>query len=219
MRKNIIFLVIAFLSIASFSKAENVSIDDFTIKQGDTLQVPLKLTNTHTNLTAFSMTLTLPKGLKLIGGESTSRFAGVIEVGSPDPVANMYNVCGIDLSSGVISGTTGDLVLLTFVASKDFMGGEATITEVDFITSDRKHVRCSDTTFEVDAESSGNLKIGDVDDNGIVDISDVMSTVNKMLGKNVSPFNFANADTDGNGDIDIVDVMNVVNIMLGKKTS
>ena len=216
MRKNIIFLVIALLGIASFAKAENVSIDDFTIKQGDTIQVPLKLTNTHTNLTAFSMTLTLPKGLKILEGESTSRFAGVIEGGSPDPSANMYNVCGIDLASGVISGSSGDLVLLTFVASQDFMGGDATITEVDFITSDRKHVRCNDTSFRVDYEQSGNVRMGDVDDNGIVDISDVMSTVNKMLGKKVSPFVFANADTDGNGEIDIVDVMNVVNIMLGK---
>ena len=216
MRKNIIFLVIAFLSIASFSKADNVSIDDFSIKQGDTIQVPLKLTNTHYNLTAFSMTMTLPKGLKILEGEATSRFAGVIEVGSPDPRANISHVCGIDLASGVISGSSGDLVLLTFVASQDFMGGDATITEVDFITSDRKHVRCSDTSFRVDYEQSGNVRMGDVDDNGIVDISDVMSTVNKMLGKKVSPFVFANADTDGNGEIDIVDVMNVVNIMLGK---
>ena len=62
--------------------------------------MPLKLTNTHYNLTAFSMTMTLPKGLKILEGESTSRFAGVIEVGSPDPSANIYNVCGIDLASG-----------------------------------------------------------------------------------------------------------------------
>ncbi|MBO4821753.1 MAG: hypothetical protein J5548_09850 [Prevotella sp.] len=217
MRKNIIFLVVALLGIASFSKAENVSIDDFTIKQGDIVQVPLKLTNTNTNLTAFSMTLTLPNGLKLLGGESTSRFAGTIEVGSPD--TNVYNVCGIDLASGVISGTSGDLVILTFEASQDFKGGYATITEVDFITNDRRHVRCADSSFKVDYEPSGNLFIGDVDNNGIVDISDVMSAVNKMLGKNVSPFNFANADTDGSGEIDIVDVMNIVNIMLGKKSS
>ena len=58
--------------------------------------------------------------------------------------------------------------------------------------------------------------MGDVDNNGVIDISDVMTAVNKMLGKKVSPFVFANADTDGNGEIDIVDVMNIVNIMLGK---
>lgn len=212
MRKNIIFLAIALLGIASFSKAENVSIDDFTIKQGDTLQVALKLTNSHTDLTAFSMTLTLPSGLTLLEAEATSRFAGIVEVGSPD--TNKYNVCGIDLASGVISGTSGPLVTLTFVASENFMGGNATISDVDFITTGRQHVKCSNSSFKIDYEPMSGILLGDVDNNGIVDIADVMNTVNKALGKNVTPFNFTNADTNEDGVIDIVDVMNIVYIVL-----
>lgn len=214
MRKNIIFLAMALLSFASFSKAENVSIDDFTIKQGSTIQVALKLTNTHTNLTAFSMTVTLPKGLKLTGAEPTSRYQGDVVVGMPDN--GMYNVCGIDVALGAISGYEGDLVILTFEANENFTGGVATISDVDFITLDRQHVRCGDSSFTIDYEPLSDILMGDVDNNGVIDIADVMNTVYKALGKNVTPFKFANADTNGDGIIDIVDVMNIVYIVLGK---
>ena len=78
----------ALLCFANFSKAEDVSIDDFTIKQGETIKVALTLTNTHSDLTAFSMTLTLPSGLKLIEAEATDRYDGSIVIGSPD--TNMF---------------------------------------------------------------------------------------------------------------------------------
>ena len=92
MNKKIIFLAMAFLCLANVTKAENVGIDDFTIKQGDTIQVAVKLSNTHTNLTAFQMTLKLPEGLTLVEVEPTSRYGGSVTVGMPD--TNTYNICG-----------------------------------------------------------------------------------------------------------------------------
>ena len=202
----------ALLCFANFSKAEDVSIDDFTIKQGETIKVALTLTNTHSDLTAFSMTLTLPSGLKLIEAESTDRYDGSIVIGSPD--TNMYHICGIQPVLETISGTEGTLLYLTISASETFQGGEGAISDVDFITTDRKHVGAANSSFIIDFERMSELFPGDANKDGIVDVLDVMTVVNKALGKAVSPFDMDNADTNGDGIIDVVDVMNIVQIVL-----
>ena len=49
---------------------------------------------------------------------------------------------------------------------------------------------------------------------GEIDVSDVMTVVNKSLGKEVTPFNMGNADTNEDGIIDVIDVMNIVYLVL-----
>ncbi|MBO4850326.1 MAG: hypothetical protein J5529_05405 [Prevotella sp.] len=215
MNKKIIFLAMALLCLANVTKAENVGIDDFTIKQGETIQVGIKLSNTHTNLTAFSMTLTLPEGLTLVDATPTARYGGSITIGMPD--TDTYNICGIWMngnSLGAISGFSGNLLILTLAASIDFDGGTGTLTDVDFITIDRQHVRPADISFTVQYERASDLFIGDANMDGEIDVSDVMTVVNKSLGKEVTPFNMGNADTNEDGIIDVIDVMNIVYLVL-----
>ncbi len=56
--------------------------------------------------------------------------------------------------------------------------------------------------------------LGDVNQDGTVDISDVTAMVNIILGKAVATTDMA--DVDGSGEIDISDVTLLVNIILGK---
>ncbi|MBO4851570.1 MAG: hypothetical protein J5529_11840 [Prevotella sp.] len=60
---------------------------------------------------------------------------------------------------------------------------------------------------------SGNL-LGDVNDDGLVDVVDVMTIVNYILKKPVDYFNFNNGDTNVDGEIDVSDLMDVVYITL-----
>lgn len=215
MNKKIIFLAMAFLCLANVTKAENVGIDDFTIKQGDTMKVAVKLSNTHVNLTAFQMTLKLPKGLTLVEVEPTSRYGGSITVGTPD--TDTYNICGFWLQGNQlrsITGFSGNLLMLTVAASIDFEGGKGSLTDVDFITTDRQHVRPANITFNIGYERASDIFIGDANLDGVVDVSDVMTVVNKSLGKEVTPFSMGNADTNEDGVIDVIDVMNIVYIVL-----
>lgn len=215
MNKKIIFLAMAFLCLANVTKAENVGIDDFTIKQGDTIQVAVKLSNTHTNLTAFQMTLKLPEGLTLVEVEPTSRYGGSVTVGMPD--TNTYNICGFWLEGNQlrsITGFSGNLLMLTVTASLDFEGGQGSLSEVDFITIDRQHVKPANISFKVGFERASDLYIGDANLDGLIDVSDVMTVVNKSLGKDVTPFSMGNADTNEDGIIDVLDVMNIVYLVL-----
>ena len=57
---------------------------------------------------------------------------------------------------------------------------------------------------------------GDVNEDGDVDVTDVMCVVNYILGNPLNTFNTKNADVNGDHLINITDVMGIVNIILGK---
>ncbi len=57
---------------------------------------------------------------------------------------------------------------------------------------------------------------GDANDDGVVDVSDVLLTVDYILGKPSKGFVQDNADVTNDGVIDISDVLGIVDIILGK---
>ena len=58
--------------------------------------------------------------------------------------------------------------------------------------------------------------LGDVDDNGVIDISDVLLTVDYILGRETTVFMREAADWNTDNNIDISDVLNIVDVILGK---
>jgi hypothetical protein len=57
---------------------------------------------------------------------------------------------------------------------------------------------------------------GDADGDGSVDVNDVTSTINYILGKPVNKFVLKAADVDGDDTIDVNDVQGIIDIALGK---
>lgn len=57
-------------------------------------------------------------------------------------------------------------------------------------------------------------EIGDVNNDGYVDINDVTILIDRMLGKN-QPINFENADVNYDGTIDINDITELIGFLLG----
>ena len=55
--------------------------------------------------------------------------------------------------------------------------------------------------------------LGDVDDNGVVNVTDVTILINYMLSGNVN-INFANADCDSSKSINITDVTMLINYVM-----
>ena len=63
---------------------------------------------------------------------------------------------------------------------------------------------------------STGLVLGDANGDDSVDVSDVVSTVNKILAKPSNNFDEDAADVNGDGSIDVADVVATVNIILGR---
>lgn len=62
------------------------------------------------------------------------------------------------------------------------------------------------------AEEQGVL--GDVNSDGIINVTDVMQLVNYLVGNTTAGFNVEFADMNGDGDYTVTDVMLLVNIIV-----
>lgn len=60
---------------------------------------------------------------------------------------------------------------------------------------------------------------GDADASGAVDVADVVTEVNYMIGRNPKPFMFEAADINDDSEVDILDVVGTVNIILRPETA
>lgn len=212
MRKNIIVLAMALLCVANFSKAENVVIEDFTITCGESMTVTLNLNNTRSDLTAFEFTLTLPEGVTLDteNCQLTNRYPGMLVVGTPEE--NVYKLCGLSADLSVISGRSGALIELPVTASATFRGGTATLTDGYLVTTGRQRIEVADSDIEVGFQLKAGTLLGDVNNDGIVNVTDVMLTVNYVVGQAPAGFVEANADMNADGLITVTDVIAIVNI-------
>ena len=61
--------------------------------------------------------------------------------------------------------------------------------------------------------------LGDANDDGDVNVLDIMTIGNYIIGYNPQPFNFNNADINHDGIINISDVQLLINTIMGKKVS
>jgi hypothetical protein len=59
--------------------------------------------------------------------------------------------------------------------------------------------------------------LGDADGDGVVDVNDVTTTINHILGKPVANFVREAANIDGDDSIDVNDVQGIIDIALGKR--
>ena len=59
------------------------------------------------------------------------------------------------------------------------------------------------------------VKPGDANNDGTVDVNDVTTAINYILGKNPDPFNFDNANVNSDAGVDVMDVTLIINIILG----
>lgn len=70
-------------------------------------------------------------------------------------------------------------------------------------------------TFKLEvAEEPSTLLLGDVDDDGEVNIQDVTKLIDYLIGGEISPFNFTNADVTQDLSVDIADVTKLIDILL-----
>ncbi len=69
---------------------------------------------------------------------------------------------------------------------------------------------------ELDFTKIDNVLKGDADGNGLINMSDVTTTINYILGRSVKTFIFNNADVREDEKINMSDVTGIINIILGK---
>ena len=96
---------------------------------------------------------------------------------------------------------------------------DRTAYELEFVYSNNGSWKWGDTTLKFNTDFSHQpepVLMGDVDGNGLVNVTDVTHIINHILGKTDEGFRPEAADIDGNGLINVTDVTHVISKILGK---
>ena len=64
-----------------------------------------------------------------------------------------------------------------------------------------------------------DAQLGDANHDGDVDVADIISIANYILGSASGSFDMTAADVNGDGDVDVADIIGIANIILGGQSS
>ena len=193
-------------------------IEDFTINPGETLTVNILLDN-ETAYTAFQCDLYLPDDLSMEQEDGdyifdlTNRKGRDHIITSQIQAEGAIRVISYSPSIKAYSGNSGALVTFNMTASSDFEGPASILLKnILFTTVSGIEVPFADETCTV-THTATSLR-GDVDEDGLINISDVTALIDYLLSGNASAINLSNADCDGDGLENISDVTCLIDFLL-----
>ena len=208
------------------SQLENaIYIEPFKARAGSTVNVEVKLKNAD-DIAAYSFDLTLPEGASLaknakgkfvytLNDERHDEHSGTVNQKSD----NLYSVAVLSLSGGEMTGNDGTIISFSMIMDESMEEGTypVVISTARYGLPDGQMIEVPTVKTSLTIE---NVLVGDVNNNGGIDIGDAVCIVNHIVGKTNAVFVEQAADMNGNGTIgEIGDAVSVVNIIVGKTTA
>ena len=122
---------------------------------------------------------------------------------------NTLRVVAYTIPSTAISGNSGELMRLHFTCDDEAY--EGTTVRIDSIslsnTKGEQKSSLQDLAMKI-------VKMGDVNDDGVIDVTDVTMLINRVLGTKSTNFHESVADMNGNTVLDVTDVTLLINKVL-----
>ena len=191
---------------------------DISAKSGSQIVLPIELTNEE-DITALQLKLILPphvtiatnaKGRNLIAKTERDEYHTLSCNQQND---GSYIILLYSADVDLIEGNSGSVIDVTLDIDEEIEEGVYPIT-LSSITLTRKNgskIYPADATINITI-SDGLL--GDADNDGTVDVADIVVVANYILTNGETPIAFSNADVDGDGIIDVADIVGIANIIL-----
>lgn len=122
---------------------------------------------------------------------------------------NTLRVVAYTIPSTAISGNSGELMRLHFTCDDEAY--EGTTVRIDSIslsnTKGEQKSSIQDLAMKI-------VKMGDVNDDGVIDVTDVTMLINRVLGTKSTNFHESVADMNGDTVLDVTDVTLLINKVL-----
>lgn len=122
---------------------------------------------------------------------------------------NTLRVVAYTIPSTAISGNSGELMRLHFTCNDEAY--EGTTVRIDSIslsnTKGEQKSSLQDLAMKI-------VKMGDVNDDGVIDVTDVTMLINRVLGTKSTNFHESVADMNGDTVLDVTDVTLLINKVL-----
>ena len=205
-----------------------IYVDDISIQSGKTADLTVCLYNGNKQYNGYQFNVHLPEGISIATDDDDEYIYTLSDRYSQrnpsiriTPQADgSYQVLQYSMDNLYLTGSEGPVITLKIVAENDVAPGvyDCKITDVafnDFNDPEYKSVFLKDAPFTVSVYIVQN---GDVNHDGAVNISDVMMTVNYVIGRMPVGFNPAYADFNHDNIVNISDIMYLVNIVIGRIT-
>jgi len=216
--KRTLILTLAVVAVLCAAATDRFYIDDFSINPNEMRTVYILLDN-EVAYTAFQTDIYMPSGL-MIGGQDGDYIFGLTERKSRDHI--IVSQLQADGAIRVMSysnrinpyiGDSGGLVVFNVIADANFTGsGTIKLENTLFTTIAGAEIAFSEEDCVV-TTGSASLK-GDVNGDGIVNISDVTTLIDYLLSDNSPGIQLENADLNIDGNVNISDVTVLIDNLL-----
>jgi len=195
--------------------------DGLRFSKNKTNQLPVSLKN-EDQIVGFQLDVVLPEGMTLaFDDEGEENITTTNRSKNHSITSNILSdgsirLVGTNLSNKIISGTDGVLVNIGVEVADWLANGEYAIQlkNVKMTNEDKQTLTCADKTFIVKIGG----KMGDVNNDDAIDVTDAVLIIDEILMKNPANFDASLADVNNDGSIDVTDVVMVIDAILGKIT-
>ena len=124
-----------------------------------------------------------------------------------------YQVLIYSMNNSPISANEGTLFTLDYVAAEGTEYKDTELQIKDIILSDTRGKNYASET-NISIKATFTYILGDVNNDGLVNIADAIGLVNHILGKPTFEVNEMAADANEDGEINITDAIAIVNLIL-----
>lgn len=205
------------------STDDQIVIGEVSANKGKTTALAIELNNKTTTLSAYQFDLKLPAGFTLSKNDKgkfqvskTNRYedeSQTLNVSAVEGSSNTYRFVCFSLSNGVIEGTSGAILNAIIDAANTVEPGsyEGQISNIVFTKADGTQVKLNSVKFNIVVN---NVIKGDVNDDGEINVSDIVEIVNYIMGKPSAKFVEAAADLNEDGEVNVTDIVKVVTIIM-----
>ena len=209
----------------ALSEDDNMHSEGTQAYIGYTADLAISMSNKNT-FTAYQFDLELPAGITIAKDDNNNyvttkgnRYTDDSQQISVENLGNnTFRIISVSLKNGVINGSEGVLLSVSLKVDPKMSEGkyDASIKNIILTTSDETKLRSKDTSFKIETLK---LMKGDANDDSEIDVADIVSMVNYIMGNPSANFNLLAADLNGDGEIDVFDVMMAINLVLSQKSS
>jgi len=213
-----IIMVFVLLTFVGRTYADNLVVDQITIRKGGTMKVGIVLNNPTIQYVAFQIDLKLPDGISIANNEE----------GEPDCSLNeerinnhrlsveykgsgVYRLLAFSFPVNEFSGTDGDLVYVTLEADKEAIIGDLVgeIKSQVFTGSDNIEYKWEDISFVISVDSP----LGDANSDGELSETDRDYIIRHIMGDTPDDFDEEAANLNGDENIDVADIVELNDLL------
>lgn len=188
-------------------------------RSGSMCVLPIEMKNTE-EIGLFQFDLTLPEGVSVATNDRGSLMATLTNRADDHTISSRqldngsYRFAVSSSSSATFSGTEGKIMNITLSVTSDVAEGDYTImlSGIELTTKDKNAIRPADTDATLIIDNSAIP--GDVNNDGVVSITDVGMIIDFILELNPANFNEAMADVNADSSVSISDVGIVIDMIL-----